>query len=203
LYNRGERRFRNDRLEDGDVAKNDELPPMGLPLEERSSSRYFLGLTAMIVACGALLFAVGYGSLQLSSGPCDELHDEALGGLRAEVEFLKESGSALGVNKVEIQELRSSTQVAGDSLEACCEQHAQGAIDAERFQECQQHATTMAALPAELIAAHGDPDAAKQAIRTAANRLRGMASDLTDIANPGEVATGVAAGPSSGTPSDD
>ncbi|MBW2289527.1 MAG: hypothetical protein JRG90_17105 [Deltaproteobacteria bacterium] len=45
----------------------------------------------------------------------DELHGEAIDGLKAEVEFLKESGATLGVNKVEIQELRSAAQVAGDS----------------------------------------------------------------------------------------
>ncbi len=139
------------------MAKNDELPPMGLPLEEPSSSRYLLGLTAMVVACAALVFAIGYGSIQLSTGPCDELYAEALDGLRAEVEFLKESGATLGVNKVEIQALRASTQVAGDSLEACCEQRKKGAIGEDRFQECKQRATTMAALAAKLVAAHGDP----------------------------------------------
>jgi hypothetical protein len=182
------------------MAKNDELPPMGLPLEEPSSSKYLLGLTAMVIACAALVFAIGYGSLQLSSGPCDELYAEALDGLKSEVEFLKESGAALGVNKVEIQELRAGTQVAGDSLEACCEQKKKGAISEDRFQECKQRASTMAALPAELIAAHGDPTAAKQAIRAAANRLRGIAGDLTDIANSGETGAseGVAAGPKSG-----
>ena len=168
------------------MAKNDELPPMGLPLEEPSSSRYFFGVTAMVVVCGALVFAIGYGSLLLSSGPCDELYAEALGGLEAEVEFLKESGAALGVNKVEIQELRSGTQVAGDSLEACCEQRKKGAISEDRFQDCRDHATTMAALPANLVAAHGDSAAAKKAIRTTANRLRGIAGDLTDIVNRSE-----------------
>jgi len=181
------------------VAKNDELPPMGLPLAEPSSSRYFLGVAAMVVVCGALVVAVGYGSLQLSSGPCDELTDQALDGLKAEVEFLKESGAALGVNAVEIQELRSSTQVAGNSLESCCEQHASGAIESAHFEECKQRASTMAALSSELVAAHDDPAAAKRTIRTVANRLRGIASDLTDIANVSEpnAAAGVAAGPSS------
>lgn len=182
------------------MAKNDELPPMGLPLQEPSSSKYILGLTAMVVVCGAVIFAIGYGSLQLSSGPCDELYGKALGGLEAEVDFLKESGAALGVNKVEIQELRSSTQVAGDSLEACCEQQKQGAISEERFQECKRHATTMAALPAELVAAHDDPIAVKKVIRSAANRLRAIAGDLTDIATRSEpdAAAGVATGPRSG-----
>ena len=183
------------------MAKKDELPPMGLPLEEPSSSRYFFGVTAMVVVCGALIFAVGYGSLQLSSGPCGELYGEALDGLKAEVEFLKESGSALGVNKVEIQELRASTQVAGESLEACCEQQRQGAIGEDQFRECKEHATAMAALPDELVAAHGDPATAKKAIRTAANRLRSIASDLTDIANRSQAdpAAGVAAAPPSDT----
>ncbi len=182
------------------MAKNDELPPMGLPLEEPSSSKYLLGLTAMVIACAAVVFAIGYGSLQFSSGPCDELYAEALDGLKAEVEFLKESGAALGVNKVEIQELRAGTQVAGDSLEACCEQKKKGAIGEDRFQECKQRASTMAALPAELIAAHGDPTAAKKAIRAAANRLRSIAGDLTDIANSSEAgaSAGVATGPKSG-----
>jgi hypothetical protein len=182
------------------MAKNDELPPLGLPLKEPSSSRYFFGLTAMVVACGALFFAIGYGSLRLSSGPCDELHGEALGGLEAEVEFLRESGTALGVNNVEVQELRASTQVAGDSLEFCCEQQKEGVLSEDRFQECKQHAATMAALPAELIAAHGDPTAAKKAIRSAASRLRAIAGDLTDIANRSEPgpSAGVAAGPPSG-----
>jgi hypothetical protein len=186
------------------VAKNDELPPMGLPLEEPSSSRYLLGLTAMVVACAALVFAIGYGSIQLSTGPCDRLYAEALDGLRAEVEFLKESGATLGVNKVEIQALRASTQVAGDSLEACCEQRKKGAIGEDRFQECRQRATTMAALAAKLVAAHGDPTAAKKAIRTTANRLRGIAGDLTDIVNRSEsgASAGVATGPPSGTKSD-
>lgn len=182
------------------MANNDELPPMGLPLEEPSSSKYLFGVTGMVVACGALIFAVGYGSLKLASGPCDELSGEALAGLKAEVEFLKESGTALGVNKVEIQELRASTQVAEDSLEACCEQLNQGAIDEDRFQQCQRHAATMATLPAEIVAAHDDSAAAKKAIRTAANRLRGIASDLTDIANPSEAdaSSGVATAPPSG-----
>lgn len=182
------------------MAKNDELPPMGLPLEEPSSSKYFFGVIAMVAVCGALVLAIGYGSIQLSSGPCDELYSEAFDGLEAEIEFLKESGTALGVNKVEIQELRSGTQVAGDSLEACCEQRNSGAISEDRFQECKHHVTTMAALPAELVAAHGDPTAAKKAIRTAANRLRGIAGDLTDIANRSEpgASAGIAAGPPSG-----
>jgi hypothetical protein len=189
--------------EDADVAKSDELPPMGLPLEEPSSSRYFFGVAAMVIVCGALVFAIGYGSLQFSSGPCDELHGEAFDGLKAEVEFLKESGTALGVNKVEIQELRSSTQVAGDSLEACCEQQKKGAISEDRFQECKNHATTMAALPAELVAAHRDPTAVKKAIRAAANRLRAIAGDLTDIANRSEpgASAGGAVHPPSGTKS--
>jgi hypothetical protein len=189
--------------EDADVAKHDELPPMGLPLEEPSSSKYLFGVTAMVVACGALVFAIGYGALQLSSGPCDELYGAALDGLEAEVEFLKESGAALGVNKVEIQELRSSTQVAGDSLEACCEQQKQGAIGEEKFQECEQHAIAMAALSTELVARHDDGAAAKQAIRSTANRLRAIAGDLADIANQGDTnaAAGVAAGPSSDTES--
>jgi hypothetical protein len=200
LYNRRQRQPQHGKQEDADVAKNDELPPMGLPLEEPSSFRYLLGVIAMVFACGALVFAIGYGSLQLSSGPCDELYAEALDGLEAEVEFLKESGTALGVNKVEIQELRSGTQVAGDSLETCCEQQKKGAISEDRFQECKDHAATMAALPAELVAAHGDPTAAKKAIRTAANRLRGIAGDLTDIANRSEPSApaGVAASPPSG-----
>jgi hypothetical protein len=170
---------------------------MGLPLQEPSSSKYLLGVIAMVVVCGAAVFAVGYGSLQLSSGPCDELYGQAVDGLEAEVEFLKESGAALGVNKVEIQELRSSTRVAGDSLEACCEQHERGGMSDESFAECKQHADTMATLSTELVAAHEDAATAKQAIRSVANHLRGIASDLTDIASssdPGRSA-GVAAGP--------
>jgi len=187
--------------EDADVAKHDELPPMGLPLEEPSSSRYLFGMIAMVIACGAVVFAVGYGSLQLSSGPCDEIHAAALDGLEAEVEFLKESGTTLGVNKVEIQELRSSTRVAGDSLEACCEQHERGGISEEQFAECRQHADTMATLSTKLTAAHEDSAAAKQAIRSAANHLRGIASDLTDIASSGE--PGRSAGVTTGPPASD
>ncbi|MBW2289528.1 MAG: hypothetical protein JRG90_17110 [Deltaproteobacteria bacterium] len=57
----------------------------------------------------------------------------------------------------------------------------------------------MASLAAELAAAHGEPSAAKKAIRTAANRLRGIAGDLTDITSSSENGTsaGVAAGPPS------
>jgi len=182
-----------------DVAKNDEMPPMGLPLNEPSSSKYLLGLTAMVLVTGALIFGAGYGLLQLSSGPCDELYGEAMDGLRAEVDFLKESGGEFGVNKVEIQELRSSVQVAGDSLKGCCEQQRSGAIDEAAFQQCRDHAAAMAALPAGIVAAHGEATEAKKAIRKAANELRGIASDLTDIAsgNAGEAAAGVAAGPPS------
>jgi hypothetical protein len=171
---------------------------MGLPLNEPSSPKYFLGLVAMVLIVGAVVLAGGYGAMQLTSGPCDELYDQALGGLEAEVDFLKESGDAIGVNKVEAQELRTSTQVAGDSLETCCEQRA--AIGAENFAQCEQKAARMAAMPAELIAAHGEPSEAKKAVRKAANELRGIASDLVDIANSGAAgaASGVAAGPPEG-----
>jgi hypothetical protein len=181
------------------VAKNDELPPMGLPLNEPSSSKYFVGVTAMVVVTGALLFGIGYGALQFASGPCDALHAEAVDGLRAEVDFLKESGGALGVNKVEVQELRASTQIAGDSLNFCCEEQRSGRLDEARFQQCRDHAAAMAALPPEIVAAHGEPAEAKKAIRKAANQLRGIASDLTDIASSSErdAASGVAAGPPS------
>lgn len=181
------------------MAKNDELPPMGLPLVEPSSSRYLLGVIGMVVVCGALVFATGYGSLKFSSGPCDELYAEALDGLNAEVEYLEESGEALGVNKVEIQDLRAGTRIAGNSLEACCEQRNNGAISEEHFQECRDHAATMASISAELVAAHANASAAKKAIRTAANRLRGISGDLTDIANRGDrgASGGVAASPRS------
>jgi hypothetical protein len=172
---------------------------MGLPLQEPSSSKYFAGLAVMVLITGALVLGIGYGALEFSSGPCDALYNDAVGGLKAEVEYLKESGPALGVNKVEIQELRSSTQVAGDSLKACCDQHADGAIDDASFQQCQDHAAEMAELPKALIAAHGTADAAKKAIRKASTALRGIAGDLTDIADgsaPGADAN-VAAGPPS------
>jgi hypothetical protein len=177
------------------MAKNDELPPMGLPLNEPSSPKYFLGLVAMVLIVGGLVFAIAFGALQFTSGPCDELYANATDGLRAEVEFLKESGESLGVNKVEIQELRSSTQVAGDSLKACCQQQRDGLISAESFAQCERHASAMAALPAELVAAHGEATEAKTAIRKAANELRRLAGDLTDIASRGESGSGIAAGP--------
>lgn len=182
------------------MANNDELPPLGLPPNEPSASGYFGGLTAMVVVTGVLVFGIGYGALQLTSGPCDELYEEAVEGLRAELDFLRESGDALGVNKVEIQELRSSIQVAGDSLEACCEQRMDAQISEASFQQCRDRSAVMAELPADLVAAHSEPAAAKKAIRKAANRLRGLAGDLTDIANRSEpgAPAGVAAGPASG-----
>lgn len=183
------------------MAKNDELPPMGLPLVERSSTGYFFGVIGMVIVCGAAVLAIGYGSLRLSGGPCDALYGEALDGLRAEVEFFRRSGTALGVSKAEIQDLRAGTQVAQESLEACCEQRQEGSISEDVFQECRAHASVIEALPAELAAAHGDPAAAKQVIRTAAGRLRGVAGDLADITNRGglDAPASVAAGP----PSDD
>ena len=165
------------------MAKNDELPPMGLPTAPPSSSGYFFGIITMVILCGAVVLAIGYGSITLQSGPCDELYGEALGGLEAEVDFFRKSGSDVGVSRVEIQELRASTQVAGDSLEACCEQQQEGTISEERFRECRQHASAMAAIPAELAATHSDPVLAKKTIRSAASRLRGIAADLNDVAN--------------------
>jgi hypothetical protein len=186
------------------MAKNDELPPMGLPLTKRSSSRYFFGVIAMVVVCGAAVFAVGYGSLHFSRGPCDDLYGEALEGLRAEVKFFRKSGTAIGVSSVEIQELRTSTQLATDSLVACCEQRQEGTLSEKDFRACDERAAEIAALPAVLAAAHDDATAAKKAMQTASSRLRGIAVDLTEIAARGEPAAtaSVAAPPPSGAASD-
>jgi len=186
------------------MAKNEELPPMGLPLVEPRSSRYFLGIIAMMIVCGGAVLAIGYGSLQLSASACDGLYADALDGLRSEINFFRESGSDLGVSKVEIQELRAGTQVAQESLEACCEQRQDGAIDENQFRECREHAAVLETLPAELAATHDDPAAAKKVIRTAANRLRGLAGDLEEITSRGvpQAPANVAAGPQSGTDAD-
>jgi hypothetical protein len=165
------------------MAKNDDLPPIGLPLVEARSSWYFVRVTAMVIACGALVGAVGYGALRISSGPCEELYGEVLDGLRAEVAFFRKSGSALGMSKVEIQELRASTQVAEESLEACCEQRQDGALSEDRFRECHDHAMVISAIPAKLAAVHGDGDAATRAIRKASKQLRDAADELSEIAD--------------------
>jgi hypothetical protein len=192
-------------LEGTEMAKNDELPPIGLPLVEPSSTGYFLRVSAMVVACGAVVLAVGYGWLHVSSGPCDAVYGAALGELRAEVDFFRESGAELGLNTVEIQELRASARVAEDSLMACCEQQREGALSADGFPECDEHASVIAALPAQLAAAHGDAAIAKKVVRTAASRLRGAASDLADIASPSQSTgpAGVAAGPPAAAQPDD
>lgn len=163
--------------------KND-LPPIGLPIKESSSWRYLLGITTATIATGALVVALGYGALQFASGPCDAIYLEAVSGLRAEVEFLKDRGAAIGVNAVEVQELRTSTRVAGEALKACCLQRQEHAISEERYLECQDQARVMARLPADLVAARNEPDAAKKAIRLASSRLRGIAGDLSDLALP-------------------
>jgi len=166
------------------VSKHEELPTMGLPIREPSSSRYGLGLVAATLATGAIVLGLGYGALQFTSGPCDELYRDGVDGLKAQVDYLKDNGLAIGVNAVEIQELRSSTQVAGEALRNCCEQRRDGSISEANFQQCNDQAQAMAALPEALIAARGEPDAAKAAIRSASTTLRNIAGDLADLALP-------------------
>jgi uncharacterized protein YdeI (YjbR/CyaY-like superfamily) len=166
------------------VPDKNELPPMGLPIREQSSSNYLLGLTVATLATGAVVFALGYGAMQATSGPCDALYSDSVDGLKAQVEFLKKEGAALGINAVEVQELRASTNVAGDALRNCCEQRQDGAISEERFEQCNAQATVMAGLPDELIAARDEADAAKQAVRNTATRLRNIAGDLSDLSLP-------------------
>ena len=166
------------------VSKHEELPPMGLPIREQSSSKYMLGLVVATVITGALVLGLGYGMLQLTGGPCEEFYREGVDGLKAQVDYLKDNGTALGVNAVEIQELRASTQVAGDALRSCCEQRQEGAISEENYRQCGEQAKAMAALPDALVAARNEPDAAKDAIRSTATTLRNIAGDVADLALP-------------------
>lgn len=185
------------------MATNDELPPIGLPPTGTSSSRYFFGIIAMVIGCGAAVFGIGYAAFHLSRGPCDERYGDLVAGLRSEVDFFRDSGTALGVSSVAIHELRTSTRLTEESLVACCEQ-LERATDGDAIRECDEHATVIADLRAELEETHDDPATAKKRIGFAAISLRGVADDLTRIADRSDPAApaDAAASPASDTGGD-
>lgn len=187
------------------MPKNEELPPIGLPIRQRSSTGYFFGIAAMVVVCGAAALGLGYGWLELSRGPCHDRYDDLLVGLRAEVEFFRKSGDTLGLGSTELHELRTGAQLAEESLLACCEQHEAGSSGADHFAACDAQGAEIAAVQQRLAETRNRPNAAFKVITTAAKRLRGISYDLEDIAAGGQPAAApgnVAAPPPSGTGSD-
>jgi len=176
------------------MSRNEELPPIGLPIQQRSSSGYFFGILGAIALCGAAAFGLGYGWLQLSTGHCDERYSEPLAALDAEVEFFRTSDVDTGLSSVELHDLRSSARLAKEALIACCEQQEDGGAGEAAFAACDAQVTEIAAVQGRLAAARERPNAMYQTVLTAAKRLRAISYDLEDVVEgkqpsaPGNVA---------------